>query len=147
VKEAFGERLAFLEGLLKWTSGVVDNSVYPLLFLEYFDRLPSVSLGRFQWPTAAFLAVGLAYFNWRGLKLVGRAAAFLCIFSLLPFGVLVLIGLPRLKFERLGIIDFQNVEWTPFLNVLFWNLNYWEAVSTLAGEVHNPTRTFPRALA
>ena len=27
------------------------------------------------------------------------------------------------------------------------NLNYWDTVSTLAGEVRNPSRTFPRALA
>ena len=26
------------------------------------------------------------------------------------------------------------------------NLNYWDSVSTLAGEVQNPSRTFPRAL-
>ena len=27
------------------------------------------------------------------------------------------------------------------------NLNYWDSVSTLAGEVQDPSRTFPRALA
>lgn len=27
------------------------------------------------------------------------------------------------------------------------NLNYWDSVSTLAGEVENPGKTFPRALA
>lgn len=27
------------------------------------------------------------------------------------------------------------------------NLNYWDSVSTLAGEVQNPHKTFPRALA
>ena len=26
------------------------------------------------------------------------------------------------------------------------NLNYWDSVSTLAGEVSNPAKTFPRAL-
>ena len=30
--------------------------------------------------------------------------------------------------------------------VLFWSLNYWDSVSTLAGEVSDPARTFPRAL-
>eukprot|EP00879_Flechtneria_rotunda_P007417 GHRR01007781.1.p1 GENE.GHRR01007781.1~~GHRR01007781.1.p1 ORF type:complete len:454 (+),score=154.91 GHRR01007781.1:1207-2568(+) len=29
---------------------------------------------------------------------------------------------------------------------MFWNLNYWDSVSCLAGEVDNPTKTFPRAL-
>ncbi len=31
-------------------------------------------------------------------------------------------------------------------NVVCRNLNYWDSVSTLAGEVANPGKTFPRAL-
>jgi amino acid transporter len=34
-----------------------------------------------------------------------------------------------------------------FFNTLFWNLNYWDSASTMAGEVDRPERTFPRALA
>ena len=34
-----------------------------------------------------------------------------------------------------------------FFNTLFWNLNYWDSASTMAGEVERPERTFPRALA
>jgi len=30
--------------------------------------------------------------------------------------------------------------------VLFWNLNYWDSASCVAGEVHEPRKTFPRAL-
>lgn len=29
---------------------------------------------------------------------------------------------------------------------MFWNLNYWDKTSTLAGEVEDPIRTFPKAL-
>jgi amino acid transporter len=29
---------------------------------------------------------------------------------------------------------------------VFWNLNYWDSVSCLAGEVDRPAVTFPRAL-
>lgn len=32
------------------------------------------------------------------------------------------------------------------LNYLCRNLNYWDTVSTLAGEVENPAKTFPKAL-
>lgn len=32
------------------------------------------------------------------------------------------------------------------LNIVFWNLNYWDSASTLAGEVQNPGVTFPRAI-
>jgi amino acid transporter len=33
-----------------------------------------------------------------------------------------------------------------FFNTLFWNLNFWDSVSTLAGEVDKPQTTFPTAL-
>lgn len=148
VKEAFGNRAAFVEGLLKWTSGVVDNAVYPLLFLEYFFQLKFVDAKpEIRWLLASIIGVALAYLNWRGLKVVGRAAAVLCLFTLLPFVVMILIGLPKLRFSRL--VEFRGMnetDWPKLLNVLFWNLNYWEAISTLAGEVEKPSSTFPRAL-
>lgn len=40
----------------------------------------------------------------------------------------------------------QSVNWSLYLNTLFWNLNYWDSISTLAGEVENPGRTLPKAL-
>ena len=33
-----------------------------------------------------------------------------------------------------------------FFNTLFWNLNFWDNASTLAGEVEQPQKTFPKAL-
>jgi amino acid transporter len=148
VREAFGSRAALVEGLLKWTSGVIDNAVYPLLLLDYLSQLDSISFPPgIRWLIASTLGVALAYLNWRGLEVVGRAAAALCVLSLLPFVVMILIGLPKLRLARLA--QFQGVsqtDWPKLLNVLFWNLNYWEAVSTLAGEVHKPSSTFPKAL-
>jgi len=43
-------------------------------------------------------------------------------------------------------MDLGSVNWGLYLNTLFWNLNYWDSISTLAGEVENPKRTLPRAL-
>ena len=37
-------------------------------------------------------------------------------------------------------------DWLTYFNVLFWNLNYWDSVSTLAGEVEEPKTMFPKAL-
>jgi len=42
--------------------------------------------------------------------------------------------------------DLADVDWSSYLNVLFWNLNYWDTASTLAGEVADPRKTFPRGL-
>ncbi|XP_015866904.3 probable polyamine transporter At3g19553 isoform X4 [Ziziphus jujuba] len=44
------------------------------------------------------------------------------------------------------VVDFKKVDWRGYFNSMFWNLNYWDKASTLAGEVENPSKTFPKAL-
>lgn len=41
------------------------------------------------------------------------------------------------------MVDLKNVNWGLYLITLFWNLNYWDSVSTLAGEVGDPGKTLP----
>lgn len=147
VTAAFGPFWGFQKGFYAWVSGVIDNAVYPVLFLEYLQAVLPV-LESF-WPRLAFLVglnVALSYLNYRGLHVVGEAAIGMTIFTLLPFVALCLLGLPHVQPSRWLQVDLKSVSWMDFLNTLFWNLNYWDSVSTLAGEVQDPARTFPRAL-
>ena len=48
--------------------------------------------------------------------------------------------------QRWFVMDLQSMNWRVYLNTLFWNLNYWDNVSTLAGEVDKPSQTLPKAL-
>ena len=43
------------------------------------------------------------------------------------------------------IVNYLFVNLDNARNVLFWNLNYWDSASTLAGEVRDPRRVFPQA--
>ncbi|XP_069144899.1 probable polyamine transporter At1g31830 [Solanum lycopersicum] len=56
------------------------------------------------------------------------------------------IALPKLEPSRWFVVDLENVQWGLYLNTLFWNLNYWDSVSTMAGEVEDPGKTIPKAL-
>lgn len=148
VTAAFGPFWGFQKGFYAWVSGVIDNAVYPVLFLEYLQEVLPV-LESF-WPRLVFLVslnLALSYLNYRGLHVVGEAAIAMTIFTLLPFVAVVLMGAPHVKTSNWVKVDWATVQWLPFLNVMFWNLNYWDSVSTLAGEVQNPNKTFPRALA
>ncbi|XP_020594989.1 polyamine transporter PUT1-like, partial [Phalaenopsis equestris] len=92
------------------------------------------------------LTIVLTYINYRGLNVVGWAAVCLGVFSLLPFAVMGFISIPKLQPSRWLVTDLHDVNWNLYLNTLFWNLNYWDSISTLAGEVHNPGKTLPKAL-
>ncbi|KAF6138725.1 hypothetical protein GIB67_040857 [Kingdonia uniflora] len=147
VSAALGPYWGFQQGWMKWLSGVIDNALYPLLFLDYLkSSIPTLSGG---WPRVLgviAITIVLTYMNYRGLTIVGGVAVALGIFSILPFVIMGFISIPKLKPSRWLVVKLHGVDWSLYLNTLFWNLNYWDSISTLAGEVKNPGRTLPRAL-
>lgn len=85
--------------------------------------------------------------NYSGLDIVGRASAVIVVAVVLPFVALAVLAVPQMDVSRWGgTMPARDIRWVDYLNVMFWNLNSWDCVSTLAGEVRNPTRLFPRAL-
>lgn len=147
VSSALGPYWGFQQGWMKWLSGVIDNALYPVLLLDYMkSSIPALGEG---WPrilAVLILTVALTYMNYRGLTIVGWIAVFLGVSSLLPFVFMGFLAIPKLEPSRWLVVNIQHVDWNLYLNTLFWNLNYWDSVSTLAGEVHNPSRTLPKAL-
>ncbi|KAJ0980275.1 hypothetical protein J5N97_008530 [Dioscorea zingiberensis] len=147
VSSAFGPFLAFQEGLWKWASGAMDNALYPVLFLDYLrPSLPFFSSGAGRFPTLWALTAALTCLNYRGLHVVGISAVLLTVFSLSPFIALVVLSLPRLRPRRWLAADLKRVDLRGYFNSMLWNLNYWDKASTLAGEVEDPARAFPKAV-
>ncbi|XP_050232440.1 probable polyamine transporter At1g31830 isoform X2 [Mercurialis annua] len=147
VSSALGPYWGFQQGWMKWLSGVIDNALYPVLFLDYLkSAIPALESGFPRIVAIIVLTAALTYMNYRGLTIVGWAAILLGVFSLLPFVFMGLVAIPRLEPSRWLVVDLSNVNWGLYLNTLFWNLNYWDSISTLAGEVDNPSRTLPKAL-
>lgn len=147
VSSAFGPFWGFQQGWMKWLSGVIDNALYPVLFLDYLkSAIPALGGGLPRVLAVLLLTIALTYMNYRGLTIVGWTAVCLGVFSLMPFCAMGLISIPKLDPARWLVVDMKDIDWNLYLNTLFWNLNYWDSVSTLAGEVENPKKTFPKAL-
>ncbi|RZS21401.1 hypothetical protein BHM03_00054035 [Ensete ventricosum] len=147
ISSAFGSFWGFQEGFWKWVSGTMDNALYPVLFLDYIRQ----SLPIFDHPavrTLALLALtaALTFLNYRGLNIVGLSAVALTAFSLSPFVVMALLAIPRIRPRRWLAVNLQRANFRGYFNSMFWNLNYWDKASTLAGEVEDPSRSFPRAI-
>lgn len=147
VSSALGPFWGFQQGWMKWLSGVIDNALYPVLFLDYLkSAIPALGGGLPRAAAVLALTIALTYMNYRGLAIVGWAAVLLGVLSIFPFVVMGLVSIPKLEPSRWLVVDLHNVDWNLYLNTLFWNLNYWDSVSTLAGEVDNPKKTLPKAL-
>lgn len=143
---AFGPFPGSLMGSWKFLSGAINSAAYPALCADYIARaIPSISSGAPRIATACATTILLSFLNYTGLSVVGYTAMALCAASLSPFFVMAATALPKLKPRRWGAIA-ANKDWRLFFNTLFWNLNFWDNASTLAGEVQRPQRTFPRAL-
>jgi amino acid transporter len=149
VTAAFGPAAGFQEGFWSWVSGVADNAIYPVLFASYVEAAAPGALAGWRKPVlTSCLALAGSLVNYAGVDVVGRAAVGATAFVVAPFLVLVAMAVPRVQTANWTLHKpWGEVQWGAFANVMFWNLNYWDSVSTLAGEVAAPGRTLPRALA
>lgn len=148
-ERAFGPFWGSLMGTWKFLSGVINIAAFPVLCVDYMDKIiPAFGSG---WPRYLAISVStlfLSFINYTGLTIVGYAAVLLAIASLSPFILMCLIAIPKIHPHRWLSLGQKGVkkDWNLFFNTLFWNLNFWDNVSTLAGEVENPQKTFPVAL-
>ncbi|KAH0850944.1 hypothetical protein HID58_095105 [Brassica napus] len=131
------------KGFWKWFSGVMDNALYPVLFLDYLKHsFPVLDHAAARVPALLVLTFSLTYLNYRGLHIIGFSAVLLAVFSLCPFVVMALLAVPRISPKRWLFVDFKKVNWRGYFNTMFWNLNYWDKASTLAGKLSPPGRRF-----
>ncbi|GLT82395.1 hypothetical protein SLE2022_007780 [Rubroshorea leprosula] len=147
--QAFGPFWGSLMGSWKFLSGVINLASYPILCIDYLKLVfPLFSSGVPRYIAILVSTLVLSFLNYTGLVIVGYAAVTLGVVSLLPFILLTVISIPKIKPSRWLSLGQEGVEkdWALFFNTLFWNLNFWDNASTLAGEVEQPQKTFPRAL-
>ncbi|CAA7399276.1 unnamed protein product [Spirodela intermedia] len=151
VTEAFGPFPGSMMGNWKYLSGVINNAAYPVLCSDYLSRIsPRFGTGG-GWRDGAIIGftLALSFLNYTGLAVVGWATVALGAVALAPFMVMGAVALPKIqprKWLRRTEGRMGRSDWNLYFNTLFWNLNYWDNVSTMAGEVERPQRTFPPAL-
>ena len=158
VEAAYGAKWGFMKGWLSLLSGIADNSLYPLLFLDCVVHLlvddegdvPSWSENyTLRYVITCAITLGLAYVNYRGLDLVGKLAIFVCLFTLAPFVVFCVLGSFKVQPHRWSqgpTGGFKDVNWRLLLNTFYWNLNYWDSAATFSGDVINPEKNYPSGI-
>lgn len=160
-KRAFGPFWGFQCGWWTWLYSIVDATLYPILFTEYLSALIKLSTGSdvldrqplLKWSIAFIVIAIFTALNIRGTKLVGRASVFLGFILASPFFVMIGIGLWRMSHEPGVVIHEFMPAGSSFgpvfasgLYVIMWNYLGWDNLSTVAEEVEQPQRSFPRAL-
>ncbi|KAJ1296953.1 hypothetical protein BS78_01G340800 [Paspalum vaginatum] len=143
---AFGPLPGSLMGTWKYVAAAINAAAFPALCADYLARVvPAVEGGPPRVATIVAFNVALSVLNCTGLTVVGWTAVALGLASLSPFLLMAGAALPKIRPRRWGGVA-PDKDWKLFFNTLFWNLNYWDSVSTMAGEVDRPGKTLPKAL-
>jgi amino acid transporter len=150
-RSAFGDLWGFLAGWWNWSASFILGGIYGVLFADYLQFWFPQLIGWKHYLVALLVIGGIAYINVRGIQMVGKFATLLEVFILLPVVVLVVMGLA--KWQHNPFVPLIPTGKPPFqvfgvgLALGLWLYSGYEQLSTVAEEVENPRRTYPRALA
>ncbi|KAJ4753456.1 Amino acid permease family protein [Rhynchospora pubera] len=144
---AFGPFFGSLMGTWKYLSCVINIGAYPPMCADYISRAyPPAAAGPGRSVAISITVVLLCLLNYTGLSVVGWGAVVLAVVTLTPFFLMTILAMRRIQPKR-WLVQVETKDWRLFINTLFWNLNYWDSASTMAGEVEQPEKIFPKGLA
>ena len=151
VRAAFGDFWGFLAGWWNWTASFLLGSAYAVLFADYLRFYFPQATGLKHVLVSAALISLITYVNIRGIQMVGRVATLLEIFVLIPILLMSALGLAQWKHNPfVPLVPPHGPLFQVFgvgLALGVWLYSGYEQLSTVAEEVDQPQRNFPRALA
>ena len=150
-RAGFGDLWGFLAGWWNWCASFLLGAAYAVQFSDYLGfYLPELT-GWKHYLVSLLIVALITWINVRGIGAVGKFATGLELFILLPVLVLVVMGLANWRHNPfVPFIPPHQPKFNIFgvgLALGLWLYSGYEQCSTVAEEVENPQRTYPRALA
>ncbi|RQM10418.1 hypothetical protein DD237_005435 [Peronospora effusa] len=153
---AFGRPMGFQVGFWSWTSGVIDNAIYPCLIVDTLLALTTFEDTETDtdtnegvaWRIFALRAVFALLFmlpTLSSIKVVGQTLLVLGVLIFLPFTVLVVYAVPLIQPANWFVIR-KDRDWGRLLSSLYWNYSGFDAAGAYAGEIESPKTTYPKAM-
>jgi len=162
VRRALGSFWGYQESWLSLSASIFDMAIYPAIFVLYLGKFnPALTDGWRGYGWSLAVVVLCCAWNLRGAPAVGEDAVWMFVLLLAPFVVFVVLGFWR------GLMVHPAVQWSlsatgPGIGpaaglgagsafstavlVAMWNYMGWDNASTVAQEVDNPQRNYPRAM-
>jgi len=150
-RAAFGDFWGFLAGWWNWCASFLLGALYAVLFTDYLSFYFPGLVGWRHFAVAVAVIAVISYINIRGIRLVGR------VVTVMELGILAVVLVMCLMSVRmwhhnpfLPIIP-PHTQLFPVFGFGFslglWLYAGYEQVSSVAEEVDDPQRSYPRALA
>jgi amino acid transporter len=150
VRRALGPFWGFQEAWLSLAASVFDMAIYPTIFVTYLAQIaPHWTAGHRSLLLELLVVAIAAIWNLRGAASVGEGSAAMMFLSLSPFALLILLALySALHHHTHAAFAGRPIgfSFSGALLVALWNYMGWDNASTVALEVENPQRNYPRAM-
>lgn len=169
MRRTLGDFMAFQAGLLRWIGSWIDMAIYPVLFASYitaffpnfFNNEQAVLFAAgpisidMRWLIGViFVIIPMAFLNIRGAKVVGDSSVIITIVSLIPLIIIALLGISNIVVNNINpftpFIDTDVELGTAIvlgLSLLMWSYCGFDQIGLISGEVENPGKTIPKAMA
>ena len=145
VRRAMGPFWGFQEAWLSLVSSIFDMAIYPTVFVLYLGRLwPAATAGHRGVAIAATMILVCLAWNLYGAKAVGNGSVLLGILMLSPFALITFFCF----FRHVTVAPAPPAHGSFLTGILvaMWNYMGWDNASTVANEVENPQKTYPRVM-
>ena len=149
VRRGMGRFWGFQETWLTMAGSVFEMALYPNLCIDYIGQFaPGLVAGhRGLILGFAMIAICTAW-NILGAHSVGEGSVWMNVALLVPFVALTILALGSGKISGgpAAPIPLRHADLLGGVLVAMWNYMGWDNLSTIAGEVEAPQRTYSRAM-
>ncbi len=150
VRRGMGRFWGFQETWLTLAGSVFEMALYPNLCIDYIGQFaPGLVAGhRGLILGFAMIAICTAW-NIMGAHSVGEGSVWMNVALLVPFVALTVLALGSGRFAGgpgSAPIPLRHADLLGGVLIAMWNYMGWDNLSTIAGEVESPQRTYSRAM-
>jgi len=147
VRRGMGPCLGYQETWLTLAGSVFEMALYPNLFVAYLGRFaPSVVAGHRGLIIGFGMIALCTMWNALGTRAMGEGSVALNVALLLPFVALIVIAPFHSQRGPTGGVSLHHADLLGGILIAMWNYMGWDNLSTIAGEVESPQRTYTRAM-
>jgi amino acid transporter len=149
VRRGLGAFWGFQEAWLSLVASIFDMAIYPTLFVAYLTRLfPWFASGHRSLIVGIAVVVASVAANIAGVRVIGISSVWFFVLLSAPFALIVLLA-PM----KIGVLahaaaapNASTVGLVGGILTAMWNYMGWDSASTIAAEVRDPQRLYPRAM-
>ncbi|MGH9678670.1 MAG: APC family permease [Candidatus Acidiferrales bacterium] len=147
VRRGMGPFWGFQESWLTLAGSIFEMAIYPNLCIAYIGRFQPGLVAGHRGLLIGFGMIALCTaWNFFGVRSVGEGSVWLSVALLAPFAALIIFAMGNSRVGGGAQVPLRHVDILGGVLIAMWNYMGWDNLSTIAGEVESPQRTYSVAM-